>query len=82
MPDLETLMGTWSPEEEHVVRSIRMPDGHLPIPLADMVKMFCAILDIPVGKNPVESLHMLFSLYLELKSNPFIKGSEEANVTV
>jgi intraflagellar transport protein 46 len=30
----------------------------------------CSLLDIPVYENPVESLHLLFSLYLEFKHNP------------
>lgn len=30
----------------------------------------CSILDIPVYENPVESLHVLFTLYLEFKHNP------------
>lgn len=36
-------------------------------------KMVCALLDIPVHDNPIESLHLLFSLYAEFKSNPFFK---------
>ena len=35
--------------------------------------MLCGILDIPVYDNPIESLHVLFSLYLEFKSNPIFK---------
>lgn len=33
-------------------------------------KAVCAMMDIPVYDNPIESLHLLFSLYLEFKSNP------------
>lgn len=33
-------------------------------------KLVCSLLDIPVYENPVESLHLLFSLYLEFKHNP------------
>ena len=76
MPDMESLMAAWGTEEEHVVRSIRMPDGHLPVPLPDMVRIFCSILDIPVGDNPIESLHVLFTLFHELKTNPFVQGRE------
>lgn len=36
-------------------------------------KMLCALLDIPVYENPVESLHVLFTLYLEFKNNPVFK---------
>jgi len=44
-----------------------------------MTKMVCAILDIPVHENPVESLHLLFSLYLEFKHNP-IFGQQVADI--
>jgi hypothetical protein len=33
-------------------------------------KLVCSLLDIPLYENPVESLHLLFSLYLEFKHNP------------
>ena len=29
-----------------------------------------ALLDIPVYENPIESLHLLFSLYLDFRNNP------------
>ncbi len=41
--------------------------------LLTYVKVVCGLLDIPVHDNPVESLHVLFSLFLEFKSNPFFK---------
>lgn len=36
-------------------------------------KLVCSLLDIPVHDNPVESLHVLFTLYLEFKNNPIFK---------
>jgi len=44
-----------------------------------MTTMICGILDIPVYENPVESLHLLFSLYLEFKHNP-IFGQQAADI--
>eukprot|EP00968_Pinguiococcus_pyrenoidosus_P008835 scaffold655_cov225-Pinguiococcus_pyrenoidosus.AAC.8 len=38
--------------------------------LEDYVRMCCAILDIPVYDNPVESLHVMFTLYSAFKNNP------------
>ena len=37
------------------------------------VQLVCGVLDIPVYENPIESLHVLFTLYLEFKSNPIFK---------
>ncbi len=38
--------------------------------LKSFTKLICSILDVPMYENPIESLHVLFSLYLEFKSNP------------
>mmetsp|Transcript_6273 Transcript_6273/g.12091 ORF Transcript_6273/g.12091 Transcript_6273/m.12091 type:complete len:445 (-) Transcript_6273:314-1648(-) len=45
----------------------------LEVDLATYTKMVCGLLDIPVYQNPVESLHVLFSLYLDFKSNPIFR---------
>jgi intraflagellar transport protein 46 len=36
-------------------------------------KLVCALLDVPVYDNVIESLHVLFSLLLEFKQNPFFR---------
>jgi intraflagellar transport protein 46 len=33
----------------------------------------CAVLDIPVYTNVVESLHVMLTTYLEFKNNPFLQ---------
>ena len=43
------------------------------VDLSTFVKIVCSILDIPVYDNPIESLHTLFTLYLEFKNNPAFK---------
>lgn len=40
--------------------------------LRSLVKVACALLDIPVhGDNPVEAMHLLFSLLAEFQASPF-----------
>lgn len=73
MPDIEALMQEWSPELEAFLRNMKMPSGDLDLDLKSLVKVVCGILDIPVYENPVESLHVLFTLYLEFKNNPVFK---------
>lgn len=73
MPDIEDLMQEWPPEMETFLRNMKMPSGELDLDLKTYTKMLCGILDIPVHDNPIESLHVLFSLYLEFKSNPIFK---------
>lgn len=36
-------------------------------------KLVCTLLDIPVYDDPIESLHVLFTLYLEFKNNPIFR---------
>lgn len=73
MPDIEALMQEWAPEMEAFLKQMKMPSGELDVDLKTFTKMLCSILDIPVYENPIESLHVLFSLYLEFKSNPIFK---------
>ncbi len=40
-------------------------------------KVVCTLLDIPVYENPIESLHVLFTLYLEFKNNPVFRQHME-----
>ena len=45
------------------------------VDLSTFVKIVCGILDVPVYDNPIESMHTLFTLYLEFKNNPAFKSS-------
>jgi intraflagellar transport protein 46 len=38
-----------------------------------------ALLDIPVHKSRVESLHLLFSLFIEFKNSQHFKGRQDAD---
>ena len=40
------------------------------------VRIICAILDIPVHANIVESLHVLFTLFSDFKSNQHFGGQQ------
>lgn len=40
-------------------------------------KVVCTLLDIPVYDDPIESLHVLFTLYLEFKNNPVFRQHME-----
>ena len=49
------------------------------VDLLSFAKLVCSILDIPVFDNPIESMHILFTLLLEFKNNPAFKP---ANSTI
>ncbi len=68
MPDIDTLMQAWDPEFERFLEDNPLPEVDLDIPIDDLARYACALLDIPVHeqnkeKNLIESMHTLFSLY-------------------
>lgn len=77
MPDIDSLMSAWPAEIEDVIRTCKLPNEHIGLSLRDLVQVLCNILDIPVYDNLVESLHVLFTLYLEFKNNPYFSISDE-----
>ncbi|KAG6623139.1 Intraflagellar transport protein 46 [Phytophthora cinnamomi] len=69
MPDIENLMQVWPEEFEELLSKTTLPSADLDMGLEQYVRVICALLDIPVHKNVYESLHVLFTLYLEFRSN-------------
>lgn len=52
------------------------------VDLANFVQIVCNVLDIPVYDNPIEALHVLFTLLLEFKHNPAFKASQGAGLSL
>ncbi len=50
--------------------------------LHSFVKIVCSVLDIPVYDNPIESLHVLFTLLLEFKNNPAFKSTQMGGLSL
>ena len=83
MPEIEPLMQVWPREfEELLDRRADMGEPYLPaeIPLSleQYARAVCNLVGIPVYENVVESLHLLFTLYLEFKENPNFQGPAAA----
>ena len=77
MPDFDFLMAEWPPEMEDAFKNIPFPGPEIDMHISDFSKMICTFLDIPVhklanNKGCIESLHVLFTLYSELKSNIYV----------
>jgi intraflagellar transport protein 46 len=67
MPDLEELMQVWPDDMDAALASLPLPTADMDLSLDEYTKVICAMLDIPVKGNLVESLHVLFSLYQMFK---------------
>lgn len=73
MPDLDYLLQEWSPEMEDLMKDLQLPGPDLSCDLATYVDVVCSLLDIPVYKSRIQSLHVLFTLFTTMKqfSNQF-----------
>ena len=55
-----------------------LPSPDLEMSLAEYCKALTAILDIPTYDNPVEPLHLMFSLYMDFRNNPHFQARADA----
>ncbi|TPP45745.1 Intraflagellar transport complex B protein 46 C terminal family protein [Leishmania donovani] len=70
MPDIETLMQVWPQQFEEVLNSdVAFPPSQINLDLDQYVRTLCAILDIPTYSSLIDSLHVMFTLYEEFRSN-------------
>ena len=77
MPEIEYLMEQWDDTFEETLKSCPLPTADLDISLEEYAKIICAILEIPIKGNIIESLHHLFVLYSEFVSNQYFRSQEE-----
>lgn len=78
MPDMESLMDVFPEEFEALLDSVQLPSPDLELSLPEYAKALCTILDIPTYENPVESLHLMFSLYMDFRNNPHFHNRNDA----
>eukprot|EP00095_Tigriopus_kingsejongensis_P009322 snap_masked-scaffold486_size158769-processed-gene-0.8 protein:Tk09322 transcript:snap_masked-scaffold486_size158769-processed-gene-0.8-mRNA-1 annotation:"intraflagellar transport protein 46 homolog" len=69
MPDIDNLMQEWPPEMEEILKELGVPTAELDCDLTTYVDMCCALLDIPIHKSRIQSLHVLFSLYSAFRNS-------------
>lgn len=74
MPDAEVLMDQWPEAFEEALKTLELPSPELDMSLAEYAKVLCSLLDIPTYDNPVESLHLMFSLYMDFRDNPHFQA--------
>ena len=69
MPDLDQLMQEWPTELENMLKVVGLPHAGFDCDTHTYVDIICALLDIPVYKSRIHSLHVLFSLYSVFKQS-------------
>lgn len=69
MPDLDSLMQEWPPEVEELLGALQLPPARLACSLLQYADLVCSLLDVPVHGTRVQSLHLLFCLYLEFRDS-------------
>ncbi|KAK2899356.1 intraflagellar transport protein 46 homolog isoform X1 [Channa argus] len=69
MPDIDTLMQEWPAELEELLGRLQLPPARLNCSLPEYTDIVCSLLDIPVYSSRIQSLHLLFSLYLEFRDS-------------
>jgi len=74
VPDMDTLLDVWPPEFEQALETLQLPSPDLDLSLAEYAKVLCSILDIPTYDNPVESLHLMFNLFMDFRNNPHFQA--------
>jgi intraflagellar transport protein 46 len=76
MPDIDSLLDVWPEDFEEALKTLKLPSPDLDLSLAEYAKTLCAILDIPTYENPIESLHQMFSLYMDFRNNPHLQARD------
>lgn len=69
MPDIESLMQVFPAEFEEELKTIPLPEADIDLSTREYASVLCALLDVPVYKSMVQSLHVLFTLFAEFKAN-------------
>lgn len=69
MPDIDSLMQEWPAELEELLGRLQLPPARLSCSTARYADIICSLLDIPVHGSLIQSLHLLFSLYLEFRDS-------------
>jgi len=79
MPSIDSLMQEWDSEFEELLKEVKLPSADLDCSLAQYADIVCMLLDIPVHKSKIQSLHILFSLYLAFKKHQHFQSQRRAS---
>lgn len=75
MPDLDDLMQEWPEHMENLLRLKGFPNWKFNGSLSKYIDIVCCMFDIPMYKNRIQSLHVLFCLYAVIKNSQIYRAS-------
>eukprot|EP00927_Polykrikos_kofoidii_P067394 TRINITY_DN62889_c0_g1_i1.p1 TRINITY_DN62889_c0_g1~~TRINITY_DN62889_c0_g1_i1.p1 ORF type:complete len:379 (-),score=77.62 TRINITY_DN62889_c0_g1_i1:122-1258(-) len=79
MPDIEQLMQVWPIEFEECLQENPLPEfAEMDLDLPSYIRILASILDVPVHAQLTETLHVIFTLYSEFKSNQHFSKTDTA----
>ena len=70
MPDIDSLMQEWPSSVESQLLECGILNADFECDIKTYVDLVCTVCDIPVHKSRIQSLHVLFSLYLAFRQSP------------
>lgn len=84
MPDFDNLMQEWPVDMEAALKEIPFPGPEIDMHPADYARLVCSMVDIPChklanNKSVIESLHILFTLFSEFRSNQHLQAKPDAS---
>lgn len=79
MPNLDDLMQEWPENMENLLKIHGFPNSKFSGSLSQYINVVCSILDIPVYKNKILSLHLLFCLYAAVKNSQIYQTNNASN---
>jgi len=79
MPEVDSLMSEWPKEMEEMFKNMKIPSADMNCSLQEYIDIVCSILDIPVYKSRVQSLHLLFSVYSAFKQMQQFQNDTPSN---
>ncbi|EFO22390.2 hypothetical protein LOAG_06093 [Loa loa] len=79
MPNIEHLMQEWPIEVENLLKNEQLPSAALDVSLEEYVDICLALIDIPVQKSRIQSLHVLFTLFAEFRNSQHFRNLAKNN---
>lgn len=76
MPEVDSLLDAWPEAFEIALKTLKLPSPDLDLSLSEYARTLCGILDIPIYDNPIESLHQMFSLFMDFRRNPHLQARD------